>query len=97
MYGGVRGRKTRVGEKLHRFPPTRFVQYAIILFYAITYSRLGVQYFFLGIYILVDTFFCLGVPMRKRILLPQTKCIPALTEVAFNKLLYEILRFILSR
>ena len=24
MYGGVRGRKTRVGEKLHRFPPTRF-------------------------------------------------------------------------
>ena len=25
MYGGVRGRKTRVGEKLHRFPPTRFV------------------------------------------------------------------------
>ena len=23
MYGGVRGRKTRVGEKLHRFPPTR--------------------------------------------------------------------------
>ena len=24
-YGGVRGRKTRVGEKLHRFPPTRFV------------------------------------------------------------------------
>ena len=26
MYGGVRGRKTRVGEKLHRFPPTRFLQ-----------------------------------------------------------------------
>ena len=25
MYGGVRGRKTKVGEKLHRFPPTRFV------------------------------------------------------------------------
>ena len=25
MYGGVRGRKTRVGEKLHRFPPTRFI------------------------------------------------------------------------
>ena len=23
MYGGVRGRKTKVGEKLHRFPPTR--------------------------------------------------------------------------
>ena len=25
MYGGVRGRKTRVGEKLHRFPPTRLL------------------------------------------------------------------------
>ena len=24
MYGGVRGRKTKVGRKLHRFPPTRF-------------------------------------------------------------------------
>ena len=24
MYGGVRGRKTKVGEKLHYFPPTRF-------------------------------------------------------------------------
>ena len=23
MYGGVRGRKTKVGEKLLRFPPTR--------------------------------------------------------------------------
>ena len=30
MYGGVRGRKTRVGEKLHRFPPTRFVFSTII-------------------------------------------------------------------
>ena len=36
MYGGVRGRKTKVGEKLLRFPPTRiygtdngaFVHYA---------------------------------------------------------------------
>ena len=25
MYGGVRGRKTKVGEKLLRFPPTRFI------------------------------------------------------------------------
>ena len=25
MYGGVRGRKTKVGEKLLRFPPTRLV------------------------------------------------------------------------
>jgi len=24
MYGGVRGRKTKVGSKLFRFPPTRF-------------------------------------------------------------------------
>ena len=27
MYGGVRGRKTKVGEKLLRFPPTRFFFY----------------------------------------------------------------------
>ena len=26
MYGGVRGRKTKVGEKLHRFPPTRLLK-----------------------------------------------------------------------
>ena len=25
MYGGVRGRKTKVGEKLLRFPPTRLI------------------------------------------------------------------------
>ena len=25
MYGGVRGRKTKVGRKLLRFPPTRFM------------------------------------------------------------------------
>ena len=25
MYGGVRGRKTTVGRKLLRFPPTRFI------------------------------------------------------------------------
>ena len=25
MYGGVRGRKTKVGRKLLRFPPTRFI------------------------------------------------------------------------
>ena len=28
MYGGVRGRKTKVGRKLLRFPPTRFVDVA---------------------------------------------------------------------
>ena len=27
MYGGVRGRKTKVGEKLLRFPPTRLLHY----------------------------------------------------------------------
>ena len=27
MYGGVRGRKTKVGRKLLRFPPTRFAFY----------------------------------------------------------------------
>lgn len=25
MYGGVRGRKAKVGRKLLRFPPTRFI------------------------------------------------------------------------
>ena len=27
-YGGVRGRKTKVGRKLLRFPPTRFPRHA---------------------------------------------------------------------
>ena len=27
MYGGVRGRKTKVGRKLLRFPPTRLRNY----------------------------------------------------------------------
>ena len=31
MRGGVRGRKTKVGRKLLRFPPTRFVQPTIAL------------------------------------------------------------------
>ena len=30
MYGGVRGRKTKVGEKLLRFPPTRFKDKGVI-------------------------------------------------------------------
>lgn len=29
MYGGVRGRKTKVGRKLLRFPPTRFIIFEI--------------------------------------------------------------------
>ena len=32
MYGGVRGRKTKVGRKLLRFPPTRLsVSYTIVM------------------------------------------------------------------
>ena len=30
MYGGVRGRKTKVGEKLLRFPPTRFMKFCFL-------------------------------------------------------------------
>ena len=30
MYGGVRGRKTKVGRKLLRFPPTRLWQYLAV-------------------------------------------------------------------
>ena len=29
MYGGVRGRKTKVGRKLLRFPPTRFFPFPL--------------------------------------------------------------------
>ena len=32
-YGGVRGRKTKVGRKLLRFPPTRFFLSAQDVFY----------------------------------------------------------------
>ena len=30
MYGGVRGRKTKVGRKLLRFPPTRLIVIGIL-------------------------------------------------------------------
>ncbi|MEO4879474.1 hypothetical protein [Bacteroides thetaiotaomicron] len=33
-YGGVRGRKTKVGEKLLRFPPTRFAVLTTADFYS---------------------------------------------------------------
>ena len=33
MYGGVRGRKTKVGEKLLRFPPTRLKNLIYLLIY----------------------------------------------------------------
>ena len=41
MYGGVRGRKTKVGRKLLRFPPTRFDMFVRSLPYRseITLSR----------------------------------------------------------
>ena len=39
MYGGVRGRKTRVGEKLHRFPPTRFVFSTILKILVLCFFR----------------------------------------------------------
>ena len=32
MYGGVRGRKTKVGEKLLRFPPTRLYHHRFLSF-----------------------------------------------------------------
>ena len=32
MRGGVRGRKTKVGRKLLRFPPTRFYIFPISIF-----------------------------------------------------------------
>ena len=31
-YGGVRGWKTKVGRKLFRFPPTRFIYNKVCLF-----------------------------------------------------------------
>ena len=41
MYGGVRGRKTKVGEKLLRFPPTRFA-HRLGHSYPRTWSRIPV-------------------------------------------------------
>ena len=48
MYGGVRGRKTKVGRKLLRFPPTRFddikhhvaINIEIAMGYMITFNLL---------------------------------------------------------
>ena len=46
MYGGVRGRKTKVGEKLLRFPPTRFLYKKILFFFAKSdfYSNFAEKY-----------------------------------------------------
>ena len=38
-YGGVRGRKTKVGEKLLRFPPTRLWEYMVIITYLYIFAR----------------------------------------------------------
>ena len=39
MYGGVRGRKTKVGEKLLRFPPTRLFIVFFFNFVVISATR----------------------------------------------------------
>lgn len=38
MYGGVRGRKAKVGRKLLRFPPTRL--YDVLMVGSITYVHM---------------------------------------------------------
>ena len=38
MYGGVRGRKTKVGEKLLRFPPTRLFNHILSLIQTSEYA-----------------------------------------------------------
>ncbi len=38
-YGGVRGRKTKVGRKLLRFPPTRFLSIHVAGIRQINYSN----------------------------------------------------------
>ena len=40
MYGGVRGRKTKVGRKLLRFPPTRL--HNILIFMAQRYLKFSI-------------------------------------------------------
>ena len=38
-YGGVRGRKTKVGRKLLRFPPTRFIQFMFTVKLVLTVEK----------------------------------------------------------
>ena len=40
-YGGVRGRKTKVGRKLLRFPPTRFLYEMLIELDRVCFGRLA--------------------------------------------------------
>ena len=39
MYGGVRGRKTKVGEKLLRFPPTRLYHHRFLSSFFRTHKK----------------------------------------------------------
>ena len=48
-YGGVRGRKTKVGRKLLRFPPTRFdtfVIYKVISIFMLFVGRMAFSLYF---------------------------------------------------
>ena len=51
-YGGVRGRKTKVGEKLLRFPPTRLIHFwtqsilKIVISFAVYPNRLTFAIYF---------------------------------------------------
>ena len=51
MYGGVRGRKTKVGEKLLRFSPTRFSPISWVLKNTIFRGNY-IQYFCENIYMM---------------------------------------------
>ena len=53
-YGGGRGRKTKVGEKLLRFPPTRFADACLMAdFYSIFLEKFGELQWGVG-YLLTD-------------------------------------------
>ena len=43
-YGGVRGRKTKVGRKLLRFPPTRLVKMLLPAVSSFRYFRCGYDF-----------------------------------------------------
>lgn len=53
-YGGVRGRKTKVGRKLLRFPPTRLLGMSLFFYEGIIVAKI---YFYVGITKRKITFF----------------------------------------
>jgi len=57
-YGGVRGRKTKVGRKLLRFPPTRLLGFSIFVRFLMSVMP-GLSYSFcwLG----TNDYFCMAV------------------------------------